>query len=72
MTVENCLKLLKAYGEKVNDTSLPSHIREQSKKNFENMKKHIAESKKFKTLKPLKEVKDGKESKGRTDKSGDS
>jgi hypothetical protein len=41
MTAENCLKLLKIYEQKMKDESLPSRIRVQSKKNYDNMKAHI-------------------------------
>lgn len=83
MTVENCIKLLEAYKKQaenpVNGVGRPyegaqrSHAKQQSQKNYEMMKKHILNSRKFKDnpiLKELqgvevkpKEKKDGKKSK---------
>lgn len=48
MTVENSILRLKAYEKNMNDETLKSHIRKQSKKNYDNMKAHILSGKKYK------------------------
>jgi hypothetical protein len=80
MTVENCIKLLHAYKKQeenpIDETGKPLggkeriDVIEQSKENYEMMKKHILNSKKFKghpiiaELQGNKgEVEDGKKSK---------
>lgn len=82
MTVENCIRLLEAYKKQtenpVNEHGLAlhgderKHIEEQSKANYEMMKKHILSARKFKGHPILEELqkenpvevkKDGKKSK---------
>ena len=47
MTVENCLTFLAEYKKRAEDTSLSSSVRKQSQVNYDNMKAHILNSKKF-------------------------
>ena len=48
MTVENCIKLLKAYEKQMNNPDVSTSIKKQSQANYEMMKKHILECGKFK------------------------
>ena len=68
MTVENCIKLLEAYKKQaenpVDTDGTPytgdkrKHAISQSKKNYEEMKKHILNSRKFKDHPILSELKE--------------
>ncbi len=80
MTVENCLKLLEAYKKQAENPTNESGLaltgeegknaREQSQKNYEDMKAHILKSRKFRDHPIIAELsksevkKDGKKSKG--------
>lgn len=71
MTVENCIKHLKAYKENAENQSLKSDVRKQSQKNYDNMKAHILSSRKFQgteIFKELSEVKEEKETKSKKGK----
>lgn len=65
MTIDNCIKLLRAYEENVKK----GINKDQSKKNYDNMKEHILNSKKFRghpileELMPKEEKNNGKKSK---------
>jgi len=61
MTVENSIKLLKAYKEKMEDETQSSAVREQSKKNYENMKAHILSGKKYQGHPIIDELKESEE-----------
>jgi len=71
MTVENSILRLEAYKKNAEDESLSAVIRKQSQMNYDNMKEHILNSKKFignpiideLTEKPKKSKKTSKEEK---------
>ena len=80
MTVENCIRLLKVYEERVKnpkgaDSTEKAYAKRNSEKAYANMKQHILKSRKFvghpilfqlgyKPVVKPEEKKDGKKSKG--------
>lgn len=70
MTIKNCLNFLRLYKEKADDITSSSAVRNQSLKNYENMKSHIINGRKFQGLPIVEELKNPKVEKEETKSKG--